>query len=164
MDNLKKDIKANRKDPVIIMSLVTYRFGNYIYYTVNLPILRQFLMIIYRAMNLVFVRITENAQIPAKCRIGAGLKLPHGANGIIIHPDVIIGDNVTIYHQVTIGINDLSLNATPPTVGNNVFIGSGARIIGNIKVSNDAKIGANCVVLNSIPPNTTAVGVPALLK
>ncbi len=81
--------------------------------------------------------------------------LPHGLKGIFITDKSRIGKNVTIFHQVTIGLKEFSGNG--PQIGNNVFIGSGAKIIGNIKVGNNVKIGANCVIFNDIPDNATVV-------
>lgn len=83
--------------------------------------------------------------------------LPHGIKGIIIHPTAKIGRNVTILHQVTIGVRDVNESAV---IGDNVFIGAGAKILGNIKIGNGAKIGANAVVIKDVPANATVVGVP----
>lgn len=87
-------------------------------------------------------------------------KLPHGLNGIIIHPRVKIGKNCTIYQQVTIGKG----THNPATIGDNCIIGAGAKIIGDVKIGNNVTIGANCVVIKDIPDNCTAVGVPAEVK
>ena len=84
--------------------------------------------------------------------------LPHGINGIIIHPSVMVGSNVTILHQVTLGTRHINKG---PKIGNNVFIGAGAKILGDIIVGDNAKIGANAVVLTDVPANCTAVGNPA---
>lgn len=102
-------------------------------------------------------------------RINGGSKwksipvLPHGIKGIFVTDKAIIGKNVTIYQQVTIGIN--KENEAGPIIGDNCFIGSGAKIIGNIKVGNNVKIGANCVVFEDIPDNTTVVlNKPRVIK
>ena len=79
--------------------------------------------------------------------------LPHGLNGIIISNEAHIGKNCTIYHQVTIGGG----NGGSPDVGDNVFIGAGAKIIGPIHIGNNVKIGAGCVVTIDIPDNATVV-------
>lgn len=84
--------------------------------------------------------------------------LPHGINGIVIHPTAKIGANCTIHQQVTIGTNKNNVSAE---IGNNVFIGAGAKIIGEIKIGDNVKIGANSVVLCDVPSNCTAVGCPA---
>ena len=83
--------------------------------------------------------------------------MPHGINGIIIHPSAVIGANVTIMHQVTIGSRDIDESAV---IGDDVFIGAGAKILGKIVIGNGAKIGANAVVIKDVPANATVVGVP----
>lgn len=79
--------------------------------------------------------------------------LPHGLYGIIVSHEAVIGENVTIFHQVTIGRN----HGAAPIIGNNVMIGAGAKIIGGVKIGNNAKIGANCVVCTDVPDNCTVV-------
>jgi serine O-acetyltransferase len=161
MLKIKADLRANRKDLLTLATIFTYRFGNFVVYQVHIPIVRQILRITARLLNLVFIRIIDGAQIPAQAKIGPGLRLPHGGSGIIIHPQCTIGSNVTIYHQVTIGENEFSDDRLPPTIGNNVFIGAGAKIIGHVSIGDGAKIGSNAVVLRDVPANATAVGIPA---
>lgn len=92
--------------------------------------------------------------------------LPHGLNGIIISRKSIIGENATILHQVTIGIrmtaakSDRKEDAIAPIIGDNVFIGAGAKIIGNIHIGNNVLIGANAVVTKDVPDDFTVVGNP----
>ena len=82
--------------------------------------------------------------------------LPHGIKGIFINDKSVIGKNVTIFQQVTIGAKDV-VNGKGPTIGNNVYIGAGAKIIGDITVGNDVKIGANAIVVENIPDGATVV-------
>lgn len=84
--------------------------------------------------------------------------LPHHLNGIIISHYAKIGKNCTIHQQVTIAQDENNKSAT---IGDNVFIGAGAKIIGNVTIGDNVRIGANAVVIKDIPPNCTAVGVPA---
>ena len=79
--------------------------------------------------------------------------------GIVINPHSIIHDNVQIYHQVTIG--GATGEWPPPEIGNNVFIGAGAKVIGSVKVGDNARVGANAVVVDDVPSGVTVVGVPA---
>lgn len=144
-----------------LLVLSTYRFGNFVNYKVKTPILRQILWIIYKILNTFFVKIFLGCDFPAKCKLGKNIRLPHGGLGIIIHENAIIGDNVTIFQQVTIGRRN-STNLAP-TIMNNVFIGAGAKILGPVIIGENSKIGANAVVIKDIPPNSTAVGVPAKL-
>lgn len=91
--------------------------------------------------------------------IGKGLFIDHGT-GVVIGETAIIGENVTMFHRVTLG----GLGGTGkrhPTVGNNVLIGTGATVLGNINVGDNAKIGASAVVLKDVPANVTVVGIPA---
>ena len=91
--------------------------------------------------------------------IGGGLRLPH-PNGVVIHSDAIVGNNCMIMQQVTIG----QLAATgAPKIGNAVYIGAGAKVLGAICLGDHAAIGANAVVLINVPDSCTAVGVPARL-
>lgn len=92
--------------------------------------------------------------------IGKGLFIDHGS-GVVIGETAEIGDNCTIYQNVTLGGTGKDTGKRHPTLGNNVMVGSGARVLGPFKVGDNAKIAANAVVLNEVPPNCTAVGVPA---
>ena len=83
-------------------------------------------------------------------------KLPHGLNGIIMSPDAHIGKNCTIFHQVTIG-NDYRKLENVPTIGDNVTIFPGAKIVGKVHVGNNCKIGANAVVVKDVPDNSLVV-------
>ena len=100
-----------------------------------------------------FIEITTGISIPAECKIGKGLRIHH-FGGIIFHPSVEIGENCTIYHDVTIG--DRGGYGGAATIGNNVMIGAGAKIIGEITIGNNCKIGANTVVDQDMPQNSIA--------
>ena len=90
-------------------------------------------------------------------------KFPHGLHGIFISSGARIGSNAVIFHQVTIGSNTLgdSTRNGSPTIGDNCYIGAGAKIIGNIKVGDNVRIGANCVVVKDVPDNCVVVSQPA---
>lgn len=107
------------------------------------------------------LEITTGISIPAEARIGKGLRIHH-FGGIIIHSDVVIGVECTIYQGVTIG--DLGGRGGVPRIGSRVNMGAGAKLIGPIEVGDDCQIGANAVVRTSIPPGCLAVGVPAVVK
>lgn len=102
------------------------------------------------------------AGIAGKCVIGRGadfgpgLVLVHSL-GVVINTGVKGGRNVVIEHQVTIGAE----KGLVPVIGDNVFIGAGAKILGGVTIGSGARIGANAVVLDDVPPNATAVGIPA---
>ena len=92
--------------------------------------------------------------------IGKGLFIDHGM-GVVIGETAEVGDNVTIYHGVTLGGTGKHKGKRHPTIGNNVLIGTGAKVLGPITVGNNAKIGANSVVLHNVPEDATAVGIRA---
>lgn len=91
--------------------------------------------------------------------IGKGLFIDHG-NGVIIGETTIIGDNVTLYQGVTLGGTGKEHGKRHPTVGNNVMISAGAKVLGSFTIGDNSKIGAGSVVLDEVPPNSTVVGVP----
>lgn len=92
--------------------------------------------------------------------IGKGLFIDHGM-GVVIGETAVIGDNCTIYQGVTLGGTGKEHGKRHPTLGDNVLVGAGAKILGPFKIGNNARIAAGAVVLNEVPPNATAVGVPA---
>lgn len=92
---------------------------------------------------------------PGAC-IGKGLFIDHGA-GIVIGETTTIGNNCTIYHNVTLGGTGKNENKRHPDIGNNVTIGAGAQVLGPIKVGNNVKIGANATVFKDIPDNKTVI-------
>ena len=92
--------------------------------------------------------------------IGKGLFIDHG-HGVIIGETAIVGDNVTLYQGVTLGGTGKETGKRHPTLGNNVMVGSGAKILGPFTVGDNSKIAAGAVVLSEVPPNSTCVGVPA---
>jgi serine O-acetyltransferase len=113
------------------------------------------------------VRFFTGIEIHPGAKIGKNLFIDHGM-GVVIGETSEIGDNVTIYHAVTLGGISPSINSENqrnekrhPTVGNDVVIGSGAQIIGPINIGNRARIAANAVVVNDVSENSTMVGIPA---
>lgn len=105
-----------------------------------------------------FWSVVTGADIPLSCQIGGGLILPH-PNGVVIHPDTIVGPNCAIFQQVTLGTN---MARGAPKIGGHVDIGPGAKILGPVDVGDHAVVGANAVVLQDIPSNALAVGIPAI--
>ncbi len=99
-------------------------------------------------------------EIHPAAKIGKGLVIDHGM-GVVIGETAEIGDNCTIYQGVTLGGTGKDTGKRHPTIGNNVLVGAGAKVLGPFKVGDNARIAANAVVLSEIPDNSTAVGVPA---
>ena len=108
-------------------------------------------------------RFFTGIEIHPGAKIGKGLFIDHGM-GVVIGETAEIGDNVTIYHGVTLGGTGKDKGKRHPTIGNNVIIGCGAKILGPISIGDGAKIGANSVVLKNVPKGKTAVGIPAIIK
>lgn len=104
-------------------------------------------------------RFLTQIEIHPGAKIGEGLFIDHGA-GVVIGETTEIGDNVTIYQGVTLGGTGKEKGKRHPTIGNNVVISTGAKILGSITVGDNSKIGAGSVVLKNVPPNSTVVGVP----
>lgn len=91
--------------------------------------------------------------------IGKGLFIDHG-HGVVIGETAILGDNVTLYQGVTLGGTGKEHGKRHPTIGNNVMISAGAKVLGSFSVGDNSKIGAGSVVLHEVPANSTVVGVP----
>lgn len=106
-----------------------------------------------------FSRFLTGIEIHPGAKIGEGLFIDHGS-GVVIGETAEIGNNVTIYQGVTLGGTGKEKGKRHPTIGNNVVISAGARILGSFSVGDNSKIGAGSVVLKAVPPNSTVVGVP----
>ena len=98
-------------------------------------------------------------EVHPAAKLGRGLFIDHGM-GVVIGETTIIGDNVTMYQGVTLGGTGKERGKRHPTIGDNVVIGAGAKVLGNITVGNDSVVGANAVVIHDVPENSTVVGVP----
>lgn len=110
-------------------------------------------LISQRAVRRTGIEIHPGAQI------GRGLFIDHG-NGVIIGETTIIGDNCTLYQGVTLGGTGKEQGKRHPTLGNNVMVSAGAKVLGSFKIGDNSKIGAGSVVLEEVPANSTVVGVP----
>jgi serine O-acetyltransferase len=106
-----------------------------------------------------FSRFLTGIEIHPGAKIGKGLFIDHGS-GVVIGETTEIGDNVTVYQGVTLGGTGKEKGKRHPTIGNNVVISAGAKILGSFEVGDNSKIGAGSVVLKPVPPNSTVVGVP----
>lgn len=106
-----------------------------------------------------FSRFAFTASVPCTATIGRNTSFNNYGMGVVIHRRVVIGENCEISHQVTIGGRGGFHEV--PVIGNDVFIGAGAKVLGPIKVGDGAIIGANAVVLNDVPAHSVAAGIPA---
>lgn len=132
-----------------------YRIANYLYKH-NIPLLPK---IIQRLSYLLF-----NAHIPYQATIGDGTILGYGGMGIVIHTNATIRKSCMILQQVTIGTSvpyfDQTKAHSVPKIGDNVYIGAGAKILGEIHIGDGSVIGANSVVTHDIPSNSLVLGIP----
>lgn len=162
MGYIKEQIQViKQKDPAIsntfevflypcFKALLYYKLSHYLYVK-NHKLLARYIS--EKAKRKTGIEIHPGA------KIGKGLFIDHGS-GVVIGETAIIGDNVTLFHGVTLGGTGKEKGKRHPTIGNNVFIGTGAKLLGNITIGDNVKIGANAVVLKDVPSNTTVVGVP----
>ena len=101
-------------------------------------------------------------EIHPAAQIGKGLFIDHG-HGVVIGETAIIGENVTLYQGVTLGGTGKEKGKRHPTIGNNVMIGAGAKVLGSFTIGDNSKVAAGSVVLEEVPPNCTVVGVPGIV-
>lgn len=153
---LKEDPAARGKIEVLLLypsihALIAYRISNKLY--------KNKLFFLARLVSQIS-RFFTGIEIHPGSTIGKGLFIDHGM-GVVIGETAEVGDNVTIYHGVTLGGTGKHKGKRHPTIGNNVIIGSGAKVLGPINIGDNVKIGANSVVLKDIEDNKTAVGIPA---
>ncbi len=153
---MKNDPAARNPLEVLILypfihALIQYRMAHFLY--------KKKFFFLARLISQV-ARFFTGIEIHPGAQIGKGLFIDHGM-GVVIGETAELGDNVTLYHGVTLGGTGKDTGKRHPTVGNNVIIGSGAKILGPINIGNNVKVGANSVVLKDVPSNTTAVGIPA---
>ncbi len=107
-----------------------------------------------------FARFFTGIEIHPGATIGRGLFIDHGS-GVVIGETAIVGDNCTLYQGVTLGGTGKESGKRHPTLGDNVMVGAGAKLLGNFTVGSNSKIAAGAVVLGDVPENSTAVGIPA---
>lgn len=131
-------------------AIIMHRIAHW-FYTKRFFLLARFIS----QLNRFFTQI----EIHPGAKIGEGFFIDHGA-GVVIGETAEIGDNVTLYQGVTLGGTGKEKGKRHPTVGNNVVISTGAKVLGSFKVGDNVKIGAGSVVLKEVPPDSTVVGVP----
>jgi serine O-acetyltransferase len=152
-DGKWKDILFNPA----LWALLWYRFGHWIYKENSNSRVLIPLKIVY-LIGYKFCEVFMEMCLDPSAEIGEGLYIAH-VGGIHINPDAIVGRNCDIAHRVTIGTSAMGRKGAP-RLGNDVYVGTGAAIIGNIKVGDRAKIAANTLVITNIPTGATVMGVP----
>ena len=163
INKIKEDIKViYEKDPAAnnivevlfcypgLQALILHRIAHKLAYW-KIPFLPRFISYV--------TRIITGIEIHPKAQIGNRFFIDHG-EGVVIGETAIIGDDVLIYQQVTLGGTGNEHGKRHPTVGNNVIIGAGAKILGNINIGDNVRVGAGSVVVDNVPEYCTVVGVP----
>lgn len=159
----RKEIKATfGRDPAatnFLEVLLTYSgLHALIFYRISHAMLKTGLPFFARYISQLG-RFFTGIEIHPGAQIGDGFFVDHGM-GVVIGETAIIGDNVLLYQGVTLGGTGKERGKRHPTVGNNVVIGAGAKVLGNITIGDNSYIGSNAVVIKDVPPNSTVVGVP----
>ena len=131
-------------------ALVAHRFAHKLYKW-HIPLIPRLISYI--------TRIFTGIEIHPGADIGRRFFIDHG-EGVVIGETSVIGDDVLVYQQVTLGGTGKETGKRHPTIGNNVVIGAGAKILGNIEIGDNVRIGAGSVVIDNVPENSTVVGVP----
>ena len=153
---LEDDPAARNKIEVFLLypsihALIAYRIAHFLY--------KRKIFFLARLLSQI-ARFFTGIEIHPGATIGKGLFIDHGM-GVVIGETAEVGDDVTLYHGVTLGGTGKDKGKRHPTLGNNVVVGAGAKVLGPINVGDGAKIGANSVVLKDVPSDATAVGIPA---
>ena len=158
-DRLRGDFYRHESSIInpALWAVLNYRFGRW-GLTLRLAPIRFLVTLIY-GINKWIIIYTGNIRIARRTKIGKDLQLVHVGN-ILISPDSVIGDRCRIQHNTTLAKN-MDKNDAAPIIGDDVFIGTGAVILGGITVGDGARIAANSLVITDVPPGATAIGVPA---
>ncbi|MCL6518848.1 MAG: serine O-acetyltransferase [Armatimonadetes bacterium] len=162
-ETLKRDIQAvKERDPACrsTLEIITCYPGFHILFFHRLAhwLWNHQLKLLARIISQIG-RFFTGIEIHPGAKIGPGFFIDHGM-GVVIGETAEIGENVTLYHGVTLGGTSWKKEKRHPTIGNNVVIGAGAKILGPFKVGDNSRIGAGSVVVHEVPPNSVVVGVP----
>ncbi len=160
--NIREEIRVIReRDPAIHSDMEVFLYPSFkvmLHYRIAHKLYLKKHYFLARWVSQRGVRKT-GIEIHPGAQIGKGLFIDHG-NGVIIGETAILGDNVTLYQGVTLGGTGKEQGKRHPTVGNNVMISAGAKVLGSFTIGDNSKIGAGSVVLEEVPPGCTVVGVP----
>jgi len=161
-DNIRQDLKAHGGDWSAqgFWALMVYRFGRW-RYGVKPVLFRKLFSLIYKVL-FKLAQIVTGVELPCEVLIGRNFVIDH-FGGIVISGYAKFGDNCRIRNGVVVGLRRVD-EPCAPSIGNNVDIGAGAKVLGNITIGDNVVIGANAVVLSNVPANSIAVGVPAVIK
>ena len=159
---VKEEIRViKERDPAIHSSMEVFLYPSFkamIYYRISHKLYEGKHYFLARGVSQKGAHKT-GIEIHPGAKIGKGLFIDHG-HGVIIGETAVIGDNVTLYQGVTLGGTGKEHGKRHPTLGNNVMVSAGAKVLGSFTIGENSKIGAGSVVLAEVPPNSTVVGVP----
>ncbi len=159
---IKEEIKTIQdRDPAMRSSLEVFLYPSFkaiLWYRVAHKLYGKQHYFLARFLSQCTARKT-GIEIHPGATIGKGLFIDHG-HGVVIGETAIIGDNVTLYQGVTLGGTGKEKGKRHPTIGDNVMISAGAKVLGSFKVGENSKVGAGSVVVKEVPPNSTVVGIP----
>lgn len=160
--NIRSDLKAHGGNWAAqgFWVMVIYRFGRW-RYAVRPALLRKMLSLVYKFLYKC-IQIVTGIELPCEVTVGRNFVIDH-FGGIVISGYAHFGDNCRIRNGVVVGLKTID-EPCAPTIGSNVHIGAGAKVLGNIIIGDNVLIGANAVVLQDVPANSIAVGVPAVIK
>jgi len=158
-ENIKRDLKTHKGDwsSQGFWAMVIYRFGRW-RYTVRIPLIRKPFSLIYKIL-FKMVQVVTGIELPCEVAVGRNFRIDH-FGGIVISGLASFGDDCVVRDGVTVGLRRTD-TPVAPKIGNNVDIGTGAKVLGDITVGDNVSIGANAVVLQDVPSGSVAVGVPA---
>ncbi len=159
---IKEEIKVIReRDPAIHSNMEVFLYPSFkamLYYRISHKLYKKHHYFLARWISQKGAHKT-GIEIHPGATIGKGFFIDHG-HGVIIGETAVIGDNVTLYQGVTLGGTGKEHGKRHPTLGNNVMVSAGAKVLGSFSIGENSKIGAGSVVLEEVPPNSTVVGVP----
>ncbi|WP_246174431.1 serine O-acetyltransferase [Bradyrhizobium paxllaeri] len=161
-ENIRSDFEAHGRTVGAqgFWVMIVYRFGRW-RYSVRPALLRKLCSFVYKVLYKI-IQILTGIELPCEAIVGRNFVIDH-FGGIIVSGYARFGDNCRIRNGVVVGLRRVD-QPVAPVIGNNVDIGSGAKLLGPITIGDNSLIGANAVVLIDVPPNSIAIGVPATIR
>lgn len=161
-DNIRQDLKAygGKIGAQGFWVMLVYRFGRWRYGIRPAP-LRKLFSLVYKIIYK-FIQIVTGIELPCEVSVGRNFVIDH-FGGIVVSGYASFGDNCRLRNGVVVGLKNVG-EPCAPTIGNNVDIGAGAKLLGPIRIGDNVLIGANTVVISDVPADSIAFGVPAVVK
>lgn len=140
------------------LHVTIFRVGQYATAGTTLP--HRVLRVVWRVVDLVYLRTIVGCELPPTVRCGPGLALPHAGRGLVVHPDAVLGAHCMVFHRVTVAAH----RGGAPVLGDHVVLGAGSGVLGAVRVGRYAHVGMNAVVTSDVEPFAVVVGVPAVVQ